>query len=168
MLSYFGRSILLALLTAIPSILVGSVLGAVIGMLLVATGSVFSPAAGQALGVFVGLATLFVGMLFFYRFGIVLPATALGRPFGFGEAWRATRGTLGAVLLLTLITTVAETLGSFLITGQAGFGAPPLVRSPLSFAFAFVQLWAWFVTMIGVSLLTALYGHYVEKRELAV
>ncbi len=127
-LAYFGRSILLALIVVIPTALVGVVLGAMIGVI-AAAGQVSSPGAATAFGVFVGLVIWFVALFFFYRFGIVLPATAIGRPLGFGEAWRATRGTLGAILLLTLIMTLVGILSNILLTGRVGFATLPPRRT---------------------------------------
>lgn len=94
----------------------------------------------------------------FYRFATILPAAALGKRFTWGAAWRATKGTTGSLLLVSLVL-----IGGF---RMADWFATKLISDN----FFLLVLWdipfQWFGLMINVSILTTLYGHYVEKRAL--
>lgn len=113
----------------------------------------------------VGLAILVaMGLMIFLfialgRVSILLPAAAVGRPLGVAAAWDATRGSTGTLVLLFLIFVAANMV----------FAIPILLLSliPVIGILAQVAL-QWVIMLLGASLLTTLYGHYVEKRELVV
>jgi hypothetical protein len=93
-----------------------------------------------------------------YRFSTVLPATALEKAGEFSAGWNATKGESTAIAVMTLIST-----GAFFLVSEAGirlFGG----SAPLAVIWDFV--WGWFSMMIGLSILTTLYGHYIEGRPL--
>jgi len=98
----------------------------------------------------------FVAGLFFFRFGLVLPAAALDQPLSFGISWRATGEISGAVL----ITIVFVTLFNGVLT-SIGTAMP---YGPVSILWAYAA--GWMQAMLGVSVLTTLYGYLIEKRDL--
>lgn len=95
-----------------------------------------------------------------YRLGIVLPATSVEKSIGLPEAWRATQGTTGALLAVALLTG----LGGFLLQLPSW----PLRLMHATFA---LEIWGaivgWVALMVGIAILTTLYGHYVERRPIA-
>ncbi|SLN32663.1 hypothetical protein [Roseisalinus antarcticus] len=113
------------------------------------------------LGQFGALAfSLVLGLIFGYvwlRWSLILPAVAVGRQMTVSESWQATKpmsGTIwGVAFLLILLNFV---LG--LIT--LPFGASLV-------ALLLAQIVNWFTLMVGMSVLTTLYGNVVEKRPLA-
>ncbi|SDH34690.1 hypothetical protein [Alloyangia pacifica] len=144
-LGYFGRSILIALviflgmmLSAIPVALVGAAVPALAPVL------VFG---------LVGL-----GGYLFFRLGLILPASALGEKLTLKQAWRATSDDDGAVVTLALLVIGGSLLVELpaLIDDSAG--------SIVNLVYGLVI--NWFATMIGISVLTSLYGHFVEKRPI--
>jgi hypothetical protein len=100
-----------------------------------------------------------------YRFAVKLPSVALGRnDFFMRDAWRATAGNfwqiLGLVLLFficLLLVGLAMLLLTYLI-GQLG-------TLGLSVLLAIQVVVNWVATILGVTLLTSLYGFFVEGRE---
>jgi hypothetical protein len=106
------------------------------------------------------LSTLNLGLVLYVsymylRFAIVLPATAVGRPMGFGDAWRVTSpyasAILGAGIIIMLINAAILMLSSVLP------GLPALIVTVLA---------NWISVMLGISILTTLYGVIVERRTL--
>lgn len=88
------------------------------------------------------------------RYSLILPAAAIGQPITLREARLATQGRLGAFVALGILLTV---IGNF---AEREFGGGVL---------GFVT-WAtisWFSLALGLSVLTTLYGVFVEKRELS-
>lgn len=90
-LKFLGRCILVLLtgfLAALPVGLLSPVLAPIGGLLLVA------------------ILSLVVAIAAMLAVGMVLPATALDRSFGFADSWRATKGVLGSLLGLVAMTVV--------------------------------------------------------------
>lgn len=145
MLAYLGRSLMIGILIVLAAVAAGLVV-ALLGTLSSALGSL------GLLGL-IGLA----GYLFF-RLGVMLPAAAIGTRMTLAEAWAATRDDGGAVLVLAAIVIGA----SLLIQAPAFIGAD--AGSPLTLVYTLVT--GWFVTVVGISVLTTLYGHYVEGRAI--
>ena len=107
-----------------------------------------------------------LGMLVIYlplaalltRLSVILPAAALGTPMRLGEAWGKTSGTMltmgilavlviGGGLLIDLPATLLFPTGSYL-------------------QMIWLILTYWIKVMVGLSILTTIYGHYVEGRPL--
>ena len=150
-LAYFGRSILLGLVL----VLIGVVIGFVVGLVLI-------PIVGKSPGI--GTAILF-GVLIYvpvaivsYRLSLSLPAAALGEPMGFGASWAATKGAGGDIIVLAILSVVAA----------AVIDLPPAYIFPNLAILATVWqlVTSWIFLMVGVSILTTLYGHYAEHRPL--
>ena len=95
-----------------------------------------------------------------YRLSIILPAAALGQPLSIRGAWVATKGASLSLLGLVLISLLA----GIILGLPAFFFGTTTVGLVLAAAWnAVVQIVS---TMVGVSILTTLYGFYVEKRPI--
>lgn len=148
MLRYLGCCLLLLLVMALPlalAFVVGAFAAAALGM---------APVLIAILGVVAFVPVVAIG----YRLATILPGAAIDRPVPLHQAWDATRGATGSILMLALISTIA----SFLIQ------APVAVLHALPFGLVPALIWSaiagWVSTMVGVSILTTLYGYYVEGR----
>lgn len=144
LLAYLGYSLLIGLIMIIPALL----LSMVAGMLATAGGMI-----GILLGLLVMLVPIFLLTL---RLCAALPAAALGESLGLRGAWDATRGATVDFLVLAIIAGVA----SFILD------LPMMVLGmPLAMGWGLIS--GWLKTMVGASILTTIYGHYVERRPLA-
>ncbi|WP_377191899.1 hypothetical protein [Ruegeria meonggei] len=94
----------------------------------------------------------------FYRFSPVLPGTAIGKPVTFYDAWYATAGANGQILLLVLLSLIFQLLIQFLV-GLLMF-IPVIGLIIVVFVVMLV------LPLINVSILTTMYGIFIEKREL--
>lgn len=144
-LAYFGRLFLLGLacaICAIPLMMVGT---AVMG-------------SGSLVGTLVVLFVVSVLIsVLMYRWVAILPAAALGKPLTFGEAWSATGGATGAILVLMMTVWAVSYGGQFLV--QAMYGIVPAVATAVDIVFTAL------VGLVNISILTTFYGHYVEGRS---
>jgi hypothetical protein len=150
MWAYFLRSFGYALII----ILIGAVWGAIVGLVL---GAVL---AGSMLAMFVGVALIVyipVGVIAF-RLTAALPASALGAESQFLDGWNATKGKLTDLASLAVIS-VGISL-AFSLIGTYVFGNITILAVIWQVAFGWLQM------MVGVSVLTTLYGHYIEGRAL--
>ena len=93
-----------------------------------------------------------------FRLTTGLPGAALGADAPFLAGWNATAGKtgdfIGLALVIVVIIVVLELIG-FLVISRI---------MVLSLIWSF--LIGWLRMILGVSILTTLYGHYIEKREL--
>lgn len=97
-----------------------------------------------------------VGILAF-RLSVLLPAVAIGRPLGISGALEATRGSNGTIALMIFL----------LIVGAFVALLPALLFAFIPFGQFIVQvIYQWLSMIVGASIMTTLYGHYVEKRDL--
>lgn len=145
LLAYLGTSLLIGIILIIPMV----VLGGLAGMI---------AQAGTTAAVLGSLLTLVLIILITLRLCPALPAAALGEPLGLRGAWAATQGATPDFLVLALIAGVASLaidLPIFLFMGAM----------PLAMGWSVATLWI--KTMVGASILTTIYGHYVERRPLA-
>jgi hypothetical protein len=113
------------------------------------------------LGFLAAIAALAAALIVGYRFAPLLPASAVGQPLTFGAAWEATKGATSAIVVLAIVSAVA----SFVIDLPAlvlGLAGPP--------GHILGLIWmlgtGWVKMLVGVSILTTLYGHYVEGRAI--
>ncbi len=145
-LAYFGTSILIGLLLGLVIILPGMLLMRVIGQ-----------GVPIILAGFAVLWVLILGVVSF-RLSAVLPGAALASGHGIGDAWQATKGEtptlIGLVILFGIFSFVLNKIGdAFLDAGPWPFLTVSVVTT-------------WISMMVGFSILTILYGHYIEKRPL--
>ena len=142
-LAYFGQILKLVLLGALSSIPFTI-------LMVFAAGSV---SVMVALGTIYGVALTVV----FYRLSIILPASAIGRPISIGEGWRATEGTLFTIIVLVIVADIAQMIVQFVV-------GLLMVFPVLGFAINLLTSFA--IGMLNASILTTLYGHYIEGRAL--
>ncbi|GGO33585.1 hypothetical protein GCM10010991_23180 [Gemmobacter aquaticus] len=109
------------------------------------------------LTVILGLVALLFLNIAAWRFSTALPGAALDRGEGFGAAWTATQGEWPAMLILVV--------GFGLISFLCGLIGGLLAIVPVLGMIANLAI-NWFLGMLGLSILTTLYGHYIEKRPL--
>lgn len=136
-LGYLWRSVLLGLsvgLVLVPVITVGIFLGPIL-MLALAVG---------------------VGAYLFFRLSPILPAIAVGHEMSFREAWGKTAGESGTLVGLAGLMILASLIMQIptMVSGDP--------NSLVSLVYTIVV--NWIATMIGISLLTTVYGHCVEGR----
>ena len=148
-LAYFGNSML-----------IGVILFA-IGIVMVIITGIIATILGPFAGI-VGIVFYFFMLIASYRVSPILPAAALGKPLKIGEAWAATSGASGAIVVLALISILAVIV----------INIPVFVLAFLGPVGSFLGLlWSlgtgWITTVVGVSILTTIYGHYVEGREIS-
>lgn len=153
MLHYFWRTILVTLIVIIPAMIAGFFAGVIGGLL----GAVFGGQGGLFGGMLGALAGFLIAMIIAYRLSPMFPAAALGNAMPFGEAWAKLRSKNKMIVMLALISAVGA-----LILGLPSFFFDPV--SIVAQAYAFVV--GWVQLTIGASIVTTLYGVYVEGREL--
>lgn len=147
-LAYAGNAILLVLIMIAFSIVVGLVLSPL--LLLGVVGAIIMPI------VFLSLA-----LIVDYRLGLVLPSRAIGQRLTFGESWAATKGQSGTILVLAIVSAVAAVVLS--IPGMV-LAFLPGIGGILSLIWQIAT--GWVTLVVGVSILTTLYGVYIEKRSI--
>lgn len=150
MLGYLGKGILIGLIMVIPVF----VIGAVVGML--GGGMMQRGNAGgvMLLTLVIALPIVVIGM----RLSTMLPGAALQSGVPVMSGWEATKGDTMTFVALAAISILLlglpQMLGALLFHSSA----------TLSFVWEFVINWP--ILMIGISVLTTLYGHYIQKRPL--
>lgn len=147
--SYFVAGLILVailLALAIP-------LGVLVAVLLIPLSAGGDPGLFVALmfGLLLYLPLAYVG----YRISPILPSAALGPRMALKDAWYATGTSGAAFVVLTVASVLASMLAQAPIWVLGGF---------LGAIWLFVVQWA--TILIGASILTTIYGHYVEGRPL--
>ena len=153
-LGYFGKGLLIGLIMIIPALIVGIVAGGVAAVF-------FCPDRGGvnfiALTAGTYLVMLPIGVLL-TRLSTMLPGAALQAGVPVLSGWEATKGETGTFVALVVIWAVIA--GLVQLIGAYAFGS----------FFLFATVWQvlsdWVMLMVGISILTTLYGHYIEKRPL--
>jgi hypothetical protein len=153
MLGYFGKSILIALILLPLALILGFVGGGIAAGMVQGRGDFIPALIVLGLVVYVPLAV--VGM----RLATMLPGAALEPGVPVFSGWAATSGAtltiLGVVILSFIFTLALDFLGDWLFRNP--MAAPALIYELVK---------QWVVAMVGASILTTLYGHYIEKRPL--
>lgn len=149
-LAYFLRSLGYGVIV----ILAGAVWGAFVGF-------AFSFVASSSVMLFMLLVTLFAQIPIAagaFRLAAALPGAALGDERAFMAGWQATAGHSIDILWLSVFA-----IGAHLILALIGM----LVFAHVWLLLAIWQfVTGWLVMMVSVSILTTLYGHYIEGRAL--
>lgn len=147
---YFIKSLLIGLVLLVLGMILGMIVGTLFGRLMMG-GPFF---AMLLMAVLVQVPLIFLGL----RMAAGLPGTALGNDLPFMAGWQATAGEWQPLLQLSVIMALAlwaVNLITWFVFG--GFGLLANIWQLLA---------GWPVTMVGLSILTTLYGHYIEKRPL--
>lgn len=140
-MAYFGRGFLIGVIMMVMWIVVG-----------------FSAAVLGPLGAVILVTAAFFSVILVYRLVAILPAAAIGKSLTVGQAWDATKGSTGTIIVLVIVIALAQ----FLL--QMVTGLSMMVFAPLGILFqVFVAL---VMSLVNVSILTTFYGHYVEGREI--
>ncbi|SFS19722.1 hypothetical protein [Yoonia litorea] len=150
--AYVGRSILYGFIIALASLpLIFLTMG--LAMPLMMAGS--------------GVAAVFVSVLItgfmtyvWLRIAIALPSIAIGQPISMGDSWHATKGMSGTIFGVAFLLMGINGVATVLIAEISA--VLPLVGFVLDIAVR------WTVLMLGVSILTTLYGHLIEGRDLPI
>ena len=119
-----------------------------------------------------GLYMLALPILVFvlFRFFLVLPATAVDRPLGLGEAWRNMRGNtwrfigcffLVAIPSVILMWILLAIFGLSLYGGSMAGGAPEPTIGVRVATNAVMAIIGFFITAVGVTVLSTFYRHIV-------
>jgi hypothetical protein len=153
-LGYFGKSLLIGLLLLPVALVVAAV-----------AGFILFPVFGNELGTPSLLFGMLFGLIVYIPIGLVamrlsaaLPGVALQGGVSVFAGWRATEGQTGTILGVVVYSVIG---GLLLNLPAIALFAP---------GSAIAQIWQfvaqWIIVMVGASILTTLYGHYVEGRPL--
>lgn len=147
---YFIKSLLIGLVLMVLGMILGMIVGTLFGRLMMG---------GMLMGMLLMAVTVQVPMIFLgLRLAAALPGTALDQNPPLMAGWQATTGEWRPLLQLSVIMALslwAVNLISWFVFG--GFGLLANIWQLIA---------GWPVTMVGLSILTTLYGHYIEKRPL--
>ena len=155
-LSYLWAAVIFSIVLVLVAIPLGLIAALIVGPLVMADGGAIGGFAALVLFLLVWLPLTFVS----YRISPILPSAAIGDRLPLKEAWYAT-GTAGTAFVVLALASVLVVWGLNL-PARLLIG----VSVPLAFLWAFAVQWA--VTLGGASVLTTIYGYFVEKRELNV
>lgn len=155
MLGYFGKGLLIGLIMLIPTMIMVAIAGGV-------AAAFTHPSAGGSVNIAaVTLATYLVLLpiaVLWTRLSTMLPGAALQAGVPILTGWKATKGETGTFFALVVIWAVV--VGLIQAIGTYIFGSFVIL------AVAWQVLSGWVLVMVGISILTTLYGHYIEKRPL--
>lgn len=105
---------------------------------------------------FIGVPLTIIG----YRASPVLPSAALGERMRVRDSIRATAGANGSFVVVGVISVLASM--------ALAMPAPILAQMSMSLGLVWQIATTWITTLAGVSILTTIYGHFIEKRDLNV
>lgn len=129
---------------------------------LIVVGLVAAPFISAGSGLIVPLILTLAGLTavayFWMRWAISLPATAIGDQMSLKEAWEITAPMSSTLFGVALILMAINTVPTALLQGV--YGASPVL------GFIIDIVLQWITVMLGLSILTTLYGHLVEGRSL--
>jgi hypothetical protein len=146
---YIGKTLILGAILFLASFIFGLVGGFVFAIF----GLTESFLAGFAFGVI----NAFVMITVWFRLALILPAAAIGSRMTLSDSRVATAGLANDILVATAIL-IGLSIAANFITGL--FPVFGLMFLMLTFATA------WVFMLVGMSILTTLYGHLIEKRPL--
>jgi hypothetical protein len=154
--AYFLRSLLIGIIL----IVLGFVLGIVAGFIMIG----LIGAGGGGMGTIFTITVISLLLVYFplfvigYRLSTALPGTAIDNAGTFMSGWEATAGETGAFVGLGLISVLAMVVSAVLTI---------FVLAKITVLFiAWTLVFNWLAVLVGLSVLTTLYGHYIEKRPL--
>lgn len=145
-LAYFGRLLMLGVLALILYFPASLIMGAM------AQTSVL-------VGILFWLALVIFLSIGFYRVSPILPGAAIGKTLTLSQAWQSTAGASGAIAVLVILSVLFQMLLQFL--------SSLLLFIPIIGVLIVVFANMLIVPLINVSILTTIYGVFIEKRELA-
>lgn len=140
-LAYFGTALVVGLITFVVAMVIVVVAGAL-----------------GSIGWLIGIPLFVVVFALSLRLSAALPGAALGQGGGLSGSMAATTGQMGTLIALTLIYFGASILCGIVV---GLLSLIPLLGLLINIGFQ------WIAMLVGLSILTTLYGHYVEKRALS-
>jgi hypothetical protein len=121
---------------------------------------------GAVLALPIYAAMLVFGIGAFYRLSVKLPAIAMERrDFHMKDAWAVTQGNMWQLFGLAGLFFVAVIGMALVLGGVAWLLNLTGLSAAVLFGLALQIMFNWIVTIMGVTLLTSLYGYFVEKRD---
>lgn len=157
-LRYFGNIILIFIILVAAGFLVGIPLGIIAALT--------SLAASQLFPILLFIIIVPIAGTIAMRLSVKLPAVALGRAnFRLKDAFAVTRGNNMPIFLVALFEIVCF-LGSLFLIGLLAAALNKL-NPALAIAVAYVLHFAanWLITIFSITVLTSLYGFFVEGRD---
>jgi hypothetical protein len=107
-----------------------------------------------------------LSLMISFRLSLKFPAIALGlTDFRFASSFNLTKGQSGPIALYALLVLAVSVLVAFLLAGIAGtvtYLAPSFAGWLL---FPLQMLLDWVMMIFGITILTSLYGFFVEGRD---
>lgn len=94
-----------------------------------------------------------------FRAGIFLPGVAVGSGTKMGQGWEASKLQLVPFMTLVFLFVAASLLLDWI-------GSARMFDPFTDLGLTWIATRLWIKTMLGLSILTTLYGHYIEKRPL--
>lgn len=156
--SYFWTGIGISLLAALVAMLIGGILVMILGPGIAASMQ-GGGGGGALLGLLGALVTGIIVTVFYLRMALILPGVALEDGLTLAQSWEASKGFSGAIAMVAVMMTVLNIVMGFLVDIFPQSGAAGMLRAGLQLAFN------WFYFMLNISILSTLYGHIVQKRE---
>lgn len=148
-LPYIGKSFLIGLLMMLAVV----PLSMIAGLILAGLGLTQNALASLVVGFFLGLILTFIWL----RLAIALPGVAIAKAMTNRAAWDATKPMADDIFSAAAI----------LVGFNTGISVLADLVFPAGWAYYIVIILInWFTMMVGISLLTTLYGHLIEKRPL--
>lgn len=148
-MAYIRKSFVIGILLLLALVPMLFVAGLALGLL----GLTQNAMASLVIGFVLGLLLTYLWL----RLAIVLPGVAIGKSMSNRDAWNATApmsdDIFGASAILVALNTAIS------------FAADFVLPTGIVYYLVIVAI-NWFTMMVGISLLTTLYGHLVEKRPL--
>lgn len=93
----------------------------------------------------------------FLRWSLMLPAAAIGKSMGISDGTHATSNMKGAVFVAAIMIMLLNSIPTMIVTAIAGETFVGIILN---------QIVSWFTMMVGIALLTTLYGVAVEGRAM--
>ncbi len=101
--------------------------------------------------------------LIYLRLALILPAVALDESLTLGDSWSETKHFNGAILTIAVLLSLLNG-GMTMVFGMVMFSVQG--SSALILIISLLNLvYQWFYFMLNISILSTLYGHIVQKRE---
>jgi len=149
LLAYLGRTLQIAL--------IGMLVAGFFGFVAVLLAFLLGPVASLLVALVATIAMLLVS----FRLAPLLPGAAIGQKVDLRDAWESTQlanGTLVGLALIAGVAVAAVDMVSAAVTALPG----PMVWVGM----AMFAITGWFKLMVWVSIITTIYGVYVEGRRL--
>ncbi len=144
--SYFWRGLGYAIAAFLPTIVI-------FGMLVTAIGPSFTVAAMMEACVTI------VGLYLLFRISMGLPGLCVDRSIDLQQSWRATAPVSGAILGMVVLIAVASTVVTLVLTALLSSGG-------LAVGLVINLVVGWVQLVVGLSMLTTIYGVAIEGRDL--